>query len=214
MEVRIWELAGGKVGTLQERRELARQRANEPIAPAYFLGLWLIVTLVLLPLAAYPFVVERIIIHAPTWLPVSRSDFLISDYLFGVYDEEQYTNFVLLILAAAFSLGAVAGYLLVRPLVGLVHARRRISQKTFVIRGVLDLYIAFPVAIGLTSLLAWMAGVVEAESVTFGLAPLLGFMAYSGYALGSGGTKGVFGVWWHLKVGKPASGGTSSIRPQ
>ena len=205
---------GGKVRTVQGRRELVRQRANEPIAPVYFLGIWLIVTLVLLPLVAYPFVIERMIIGDPSWLLVSRSDFLISDYLFGGYDEEQYGNFVLIIFFAAFSIGAAAGYVLVRPLIGLVHARRRISQKAFVIRGVLDLYIAFPVAIGLTSLLAWMAGVVEAESVTFGLAPLLGFMAYSGYALGSGGTKGVFGVWWHLKVGKPASGGTSSIRPQ
>ena len=183
---------------LDRRRQIVRAKNKEPFKPLHLIVPFLLVGGTLLPFVLYSFVVERLVIRAPGWLPITRSDLEISYYLFGGYEQEHYATFVTILFAISLLLGILGGYALLRRSIPTMASGRPIPNKELWIRAMIDLFLAYPFAVALTSALAWAAGVRETGGSMLGLASLLAFITYSGYALGSGGLKTVVGIWWHF----------------
>ena len=197
-----------KMMWLERRRRLVQWQNKQPFKPLHLAVPFLLVGCLLLPLILYSFVVERLVIRAPGWLPITRSDLEISYYLFGGYEQEHYATFVTILFAISLLLGVGGGYALLRRFVPDMASGRPIPNKGLWIRAMADLFLAYPPAVASTSALAWAAGVRETVGGSMlGLASLLAFIVYSGYALGSGGLKSVVGIWWHLAL-KPVRSDT------
>ena len=190
-----------KVMWLERRRRLVQWQNRQPFKPLLLAVPILLVGCIFLPLILYSFVVERLVIRAPGWLPITGSDLEISYYLFGGYEQEQYATFVAILFAISLLLGVGGGYALLRGSLPDMASGRPIPNKGLWIRAMADLFLAYPLAVALTSALAWAAGVRgTVGGFMLGLASLLAFIVFSGYALGSGGLKSVVGIWWHLRL--------------
>lgn len=189
-------------GWLQRRQLAVRTRNSEPFTPLFLIIPFLIGAGLILPLLLLPFVVERFITGDPAWLPVSRSDILFSDHIFGGYGQDQYAAFILLVLAISTAFGILMGYILVRqPLAMMAHGTPVRSDRMW-LRAFGDWFVAILAAIGITFLLALVAGVSAPDAM---VPQLLLFVMFEGYILGTSSSKAVGGLWCHRAV-RPEAG--------
>lgn len=185
---------------------------NSSPAEPWELMLAFIMPFLVLPILIYSFVIERLVIGDPAWLPITAGDLAISFFLFGSFDQDLYGAFMLVLFGAGLGVGSLTAYVLFRPFLNRMARGETISKRALTPRFVLDWFFSYPVAVLLISLLAWMAGAVDPIGLgEWGFAPLPAFALWAGYLTGSSIFKGSLGLWWRYKLSAPA-GETSSSK--
>lgn len=206
-EAQIWESTGGDGMRFFER---VREKRTTPAEPLYLM-LALIFALLFSPVIIYPFIVERLIIGAPSWLGPNLADILIGEHLFGTFEENAYGN-LLLGLAALFGfVAALVAYALFRPFYRQMAQGEPIPDWKLALPFVGDLPLGYFVTALFAAILYSIAGgpaLTLSEVVS--PSPVLADIAFAGYVIGSSASKFGIGVWWHRALSQVSSSSPSA----